>query len=47
VAREQVQAILEGPLVDPLPDDVIAELDDILRAADRELEGVGEQNRLK
>jgi trimethylamine--corrinoid protein Co-methyltransferase len=41
-AREQVQAILEGPLVDPLPDDVIGELDEILRTADRELEGVGD-----
>ena len=41
-AREQVRAILEGPLVDPLPDDVSGELDDILRAADRELEGIGE-----
>jgi trimethylamine:corrinoid methyltransferase-like protein len=39
-AREQVRAILESPLVDPLPDDVIGELDDILRSADRELEGV-------
>ena len=41
-AREQVQMILESPLVDPLPDDVLGEMDDILRAADRELEGVGE-----
>ena len=41
-AREQVRTILEAPLVDPLPDDVIGELDDILRAADRELEGVGD-----
>ena len=41
-AREQVRAILEGPLVDPLPDDVTGELDEILGTADRELEGVGE-----
>jgi len=41
-AREQVRAILESPLVDPLSDDVMGELDDILRAADREIEGVGD-----
>lgn len=37
-ARERVRAILEGPPVEPLPDDVVAELDEILRKADRELE---------
>jgi len=36
-AREKVKAILSGPLVDPLPDDVSQRLDDILRTADREL----------
>jgi trimethylamine--corrinoid protein Co-methyltransferase len=41
-AREQVRAILEGPVVDPLPDNVVGELDEILLAADRELEGLGE-----
>jgi trimethylamine:corrinoid methyltransferase-like protein len=41
-AREQVRAILEGLLVDPLPDDVMGELDEILCAADRELEGTGD-----
>lgn len=41
-AREQVRAILEGPLVDPLPDDVVGELGEVLRRADRDLEGVGE-----
>jgi trimethylamine--corrinoid protein Co-methyltransferase len=36
-ARARVQEILESPVVDPLPDDVIARLDDILRRADAEL----------
>lgn len=36
-ARKEVQAILESPLVDPLEDDVIAKLDEILNRADREL----------
>jgi len=36
-AREQVQKILAGPMVDPLPDDVLSGLDAILLAADREL----------
>jgi len=37
LARQKVEAILAGPLVDPLPEAVIAELDEILAAADREL----------
>jgi trimethylamine--corrinoid protein Co-methyltransferase len=41
-AREQVQAILEGPMVDPLPDDVLGELDQILRTADRDLKGASD-----
>jgi trimethylamine--corrinoid protein Co-methyltransferase len=36
-ARSRVQEILEGPVVDPLPDDVIGKLEDILRRADAEL----------
>jgi trimethylamine--corrinoid protein Co-methyltransferase len=36
-AREQVQQILSGPLVDPLPDDLQCRLDDVLAAADAEL----------
>jgi trimethylamine--corrinoid protein Co-methyltransferase len=36
-ARERVREILEGPVVDPLPDGVSAALDDILRRADAEL----------
>jgi trimethylamine:corrinoid methyltransferase-like protein len=42
-AREQVRATLEGPLVDPLPDDVVGELDEILRTADRELTGASDE----
>ncbi len=38
-AREKVGTMLEGPVVDPLPDAVAAELDAILRAADAELAG--------
>lgn len=37
-ARERVQEILEGPVVDPPPDDVCAALEDILRRADEQLE---------
>jgi trimethylamine--corrinoid protein Co-methyltransferase len=37
-ARQKVQEILEAPLVDPLPEDVLGELQAILRAADREIE---------
>jgi len=36
-ARERVCSILEGPVVDPLPDDISGRLDDILRRADAEL----------
>jgi trimethylamine--corrinoid protein Co-methyltransferase len=36
-AREQVQQILAGPLVDPLPEAVSSRLDEILSAADTEL----------
>jgi trimethylamine--corrinoid protein Co-methyltransferase len=36
-ARARVTEILEGPVVDPLPDDVVAKLDEILRRADAEL----------
>ncbi len=36
-AREQVAAILAGPVVDPLPASVRGEVDGILAAADREL----------
>jgi len=37
-ARERVEAILAGPLVDPLPARTVEALDEILRAADKELE---------
>jgi trimethylamine--corrinoid protein Co-methyltransferase len=37
-ARQKVRAILEGPRVDPLPEEVDQEIEEILRAADRELE---------
>jgi trimethylamine--corrinoid protein Co-methyltransferase len=36
-ARARVQEILEGPVVDPLPDEVTGKLEDILRRADAEL----------
>ena len=36
-ARAKVTEILEGPIVDPLPEDVAAQLDDILRRADAEI----------
>jgi trimethylamine--corrinoid protein Co-methyltransferase len=36
-ARAKVQEILEGPPVDPLPDDICGKLDEILRRADTEL----------
>jgi trimethylamine--corrinoid protein Co-methyltransferase len=39
LARRKVEAILAGPLVDPLPEDVLRELDEILVTADRELAG--------
>jgi trimethylamine--corrinoid protein Co-methyltransferase len=38
-AREKVLEILAGPLVDPLPEDVSARLDDILRKAGEQLTG--------
>jgi trimethylamine---corrinoid protein Co-methyltransferase len=38
-AREKVEQILAGPLIDPLPDEVIGKLDEILRRADQALEG--------
>ena len=37
-AREKVKEILAGPLVDPLPEKVERALDEILQAADKELE---------
>lgn len=37
-ARKKVEAILDAPEKNPLPDRVIGRLDDILRRADRELE---------
>ena len=37
LAREKVQEILNGPVVDPLPEGVIHQLDDILTAADKEI----------
>ena len=36
-AREQVREILDAPMVDPLPDAVVEELDRILAEADRDL----------
>jgi hypothetical protein len=36
-ARAKVEEILAAPLVDPLPDDVLGKLDEILARADREL----------
>jgi trimethylamine--corrinoid protein Co-methyltransferase len=36
-AREKVQEILAGPMIDPLSDDVIEKLEEILRKAEREL----------
>jgi trimethylamine--corrinoid protein Co-methyltransferase len=36
-AREKVAEILNGPLVDPLPEAVIRKLDDILAAAGKEI----------
>ena len=38
-AREKVDEILASPLVDPLPESVSRELDEILRSADNELAG--------
>jgi trimethylamine--corrinoid protein Co-methyltransferase len=39
-ARRKVEEILAGPVVDPMPESVISELDDILRRADLELKGI-------
>jgi trimethylamine---corrinoid protein Co-methyltransferase len=39
-AREKVQEILASPLVDPLPEAISQELDEILRAADKDLAGL-------
>lgn len=36
-ARQKVRSILDGPLVDPLPEAVIQRLDEILAIADREI----------
>jgi trimethylamine--corrinoid protein Co-methyltransferase len=36
-AREKVQEILAGPVIDPLPDEVIGKLQEILRRAENEL----------
>jgi trimethylamine:corrinoid methyltransferase-like protein len=36
-ARDKVREILAAPLVDPLPDSIIAALDEILAKADEEL----------
>jgi trimethylamine---corrinoid protein Co-methyltransferase len=38
-AREKVDEILASPMVDPLPESVNLELDEILRSADKELAG--------
>jgi trimethylamine--corrinoid protein Co-methyltransferase len=38
-AREKVESILAAPLVDPLPQDVLKTLNDVLAAADKELAG--------
>jgi trimethylamine--corrinoid protein Co-methyltransferase len=38
-ARERVRAILDGPMVDPVPDATLAEMDRILAEADRALAG--------
>ena len=37
-ARERVREILASPVADPLPDGVVQELDEILLAADRQIE---------
>ena len=34
IANKRVREILEGPMVDPLPDDVKQRIDDICREAD-------------
>ena len=37
-AREELKRILAEPVVDPLPDEVVARLGEILRRADREID---------
>lgn len=37
IAREKVKAILEGPIIDPLSDSVIQELDNILAISEKEI----------
>jgi len=37
-ARQKVKDILAGPVIDPLPEDVVKELDEILLKADREIQ---------
>lgn len=39
-AREKVREILAGPMVDPLPEDISSQLDEILQRADKELADV-------
>ncbi len=41
-ARERVGEILAGPVIDPLPEDVTAKLDEIVRRAAVELKDVSE-----
>ncbi len=41
-ARAKVQEILAAPLEDPLPEDVMGKLDEILRAAEREIKEVSQ-----
>lgn len=40
-AREKVEEILSGPLLDPLPESIARELDEILQVADKELMATG------
>jgi trimethylamine--corrinoid protein Co-methyltransferase len=40
-ARDQVRAILDGPVVDPLPEAVAAAVDEVLAAADAALGAEG------
>jgi trimethylamine--corrinoid protein Co-methyltransferase len=40
-ARKKVEEILAGPVVDPLPESVLSELDELLGRADRELKETG------
>jgi hypothetical protein len=36
-ARAKVQGILEGPVVDPMPESAASRLDEILRTADEQM----------